>query len=63
MNIPSYYISVGSSHLQGIDTSCINGLFISGLLYYVITRNLNRSAEDATIDCSDQLVASGEEVR
>ena len=63
MNIPGYYVSVGSSHLQGVDISWILGLFVSGLLYYLITRNLNRSAEDAAIVRSDEALASGEEVR
>jgi nucleobase:cation symporter-1, NCS1 family len=49
--------------LNGVDISWIIGLFISGILYFVITRNVDRTAEDAAVARSNESLARGEEVR
>ena len=63
MYIPSYYSSWGSNQLNGVDISWIIGLFVSGILYFVITRNIDRTAEDAAVARSNESLARGEEVR
>lgn len=63
MYIPGYYTSWGVQQLNFVDISWIIGLFVSGILYWLITRNLDRAAESAAIEASDEALARGEEVR
>ena len=63
MNVPGYYTSWGTSHLRGVDISWIIGLFVAGSFYYLITRNLDREAEDVAVLRSNESLARGDEVR
>jgi NCS1 family nucleobase:cation symporter-1 len=63
MYIPNVYTSWGAKQLNMVDISWIIGLFVSGALYYVMTRNLDRTAENAAIQKSEATLALNEEVR
>ena len=63
MYIPSYYTSWGVQKLNMVDVSWIIGLFVSGILYLLITRGIDRTAEDAAVAASEAALARGEEVR
>lgn len=63
MFIPSYYTSWGVQQLNMVDISWIIGLAVSGLLYFVVTRGVDRTAEAAAIAASESALAQGTEVR
>ena len=63
MYLPGYYTSWGVQKLKMVDISWMIGLFIAGLLYFVITRSIDRTAENAAVEASEAALARGEEVR
>ncbi len=63
MYLAPYYTSWGVKQLNYVDISWIIGLFVSGILYYVITRGTDRTAEDAAVAASAAALAQGTEVR
>jgi purine-cytosine permease-like protein len=63
MYIPSYYTSWGVQQLNMVDISWIISLFVSGGFYFVITRGIDRTKEDAAVAASEAALAQGQEVR
>jgi nucleobase:cation symporter-1, NCS1 family len=63
MYIPSYYTSWGVQKLNMVDISWIIGLFVSGILYFAITRGIDRASEAKAVAASDAALAQGTEVR
>lgn len=63
MYISGYYTSWGFNALKGVDISWMIGLALSGLLYFIVTRNSDRTAENAAIVKSEEVLASGKELR
>jgi purine-cytosine permease-like protein len=63
MYLAPYYTSWGVKQLNYVDISWIIGLFVSGILYFVITRGTDRTAENAAVAASAAALAQGTEVR
>lgn len=63
MSIAGYYNSWGFTQLKGVDISWMIGLALSGLLYFLATRNSDRTRENEAIVKSEAVLASGKELR
>jgi purine-cytosine permease-like protein len=59
MFITNVYESPGATWLHGVDISWIIGLLVSGCIYYLSTRRLDRSREALAIARSEEELAEG----
>ncbi len=57
MGLPGLYESWGWQKLNFVDISWILGLLVGGGLYYLLTRNVDVSAEEPAIERSEQVLA------
>ena len=55
--IPTFYESWGAKQLSGVDISWILGMVVGGGLYALLVRGKDRSAENAAIERSEQVLA------
>jgi len=62
-SIYGYYNSWGFVKLNYVDISWMIGMFLSGILYFLATRGMDRTAEDAAVVASEAALAQGQEVR
>ncbi len=49
-----------AKQISDVDISWIVGLFVSGIVYWLLARSLNVQSEASAIQASDQELASGE---
>lgn len=56
--IPGILTGPAASALGGVDISSIVGLVVSGVAYFVLTRDLDLAAEAAAIDASERTIAA-----
>jgi purine-cytosine permease-like protein len=53
VSLKSYYTGPLASDLNGVDISWIVGAVVTGVVYLLLTRNLDVAGEQAAIDRSD----------
>lgn len=63
MYIPNAYLSPGAHWLQYVDISWVLGLFVAGGLYFVLTRGIDRTAELAAYERSEEALRNNEVTR
>ena len=56
--VPGVFTGPAASALGGVDISSIVGLLVSGVVYFVVTRDLDLAAEAAAIDASERTIAA-----
>ncbi len=56
--VPGVFTGPAASALGGVDISSIVGLLVSGVVYFVVTRDLDLAGEAAAIDASERTIAA-----
>lgn len=56
--VPGVFTGPAAGALGGVDISSIVGLVVSGVAYFIVTRDLDLTAEAAAIDASERTIAA-----